>query len=216
MESGTRLDAAPARRTAAPGARAYVMRERADQVARTREAILAACAALAYRTPLAAVTLARVAESAGVSVQTVLRQFGSREQLFDAADEWGQREVSAERPADPDAFDASFDALLAHYEARGDGVLLLLAQESWEPLARAVTDRGKALHRDWVRRLFAPRLAATADPAALCDQLVVVTDVYAWKLLRRDRGLDAATTGRRMRTLVDAVLAAAAPGASPS
>ena len=189
-----------------PAAHRYVMRKRADQTARTREAILTACVTLAYQVPLSAVTLSRVADRAGVSVQTVLRQFGSREQLFDAAYERGLREVSAERPADPEAFDASFDALVAHYEARGDGVLLLLAQESWEPLAKAATDRGRALHRDWVRRLFAPQVAAASDPEALCDALVVVTDVYAWKLLRRDCGLDVATTARRMRALVDAVL----------
>ncbi len=196
-------------------ARRYVMRERADRVERTRGSILAAGVALAFEVPLAAVTLSRVAERAGVSVQTVLRQFGSREGFFDAAGEWSQRQVSDERPADPDAFDASFDALVAHYETRGDGVLLLLAQESWEPLARDATRRGKAFHRDWVRRLFAPWLTAAGDPEALTDELVVVTDVYAWKLLRRDRGLDVQATAHRMRHLVDAVLAAAAGDRPP-
>jgi AcrR family transcriptional regulator len=190
-------------------ARSYVMRERADQIAHTREVILSSCAALAYELPLSAVTLALVADRAGVSVQTVLRQFGSREQLFDEAHALAVGEVSDERPADPAQPDRSFAALLAHYEARGDGVILLLAQESWEPHARRATDRGKALHRDWVRTLFAPQIAAAAHPEALTDALVVVTDVYAWKLLRRDRALDASTTAHRMRALADAVLASA-------
>jgi AcrR family transcriptional regulator len=195
----------------AVSARTYVMRERADRIAHTREAILSSCAALAYEQPLAAVTLSLVAERAGVSVQTVLRQFGSREQLFDEAVTFAAAEVSDERPADPGHLDRSFEALCAHYEARGDGVILLLAQESWEPHARRATERGKALHRDWVRTLFEPQIAAAADPEALTDALVVVTDVYAWKLLRRDRGLDAPTTAHRMRALAEAVLAAATP-----
>lgn len=195
--------------------RAYVMRERADHAARTRDAILSSCVALAYEMPLAAVTLSLVAERAGVSVQTILRQLGSRERLFDEAHAFALREVSDERPADPDDLDGSLAALAEHYEARGDGVLLLLAQESWEPHARITTDRGRALHREWVRRVFAPHLAAAGDPDALTDALVVVTDVYAWKLLRRDRGLDAATTARRMRGLVNAVLEAAAAAAPP-
>lgn len=195
--------------------RTYVLRERADQVERTRESLLRACVQLAYEVPLATLTLARVADRAGVSVQTVLRQFGSREGLLDAAHEWGLRQVVAERPADPGALDASLEALSAHYEARGDGVLLLLGQESFEPTARLVTERGKDLHRQWVRALFAPWLAVAPDPDALCDQLVVVTDVYAWKLLRRDRGLDAARTASRMRALVDAVLAVSTPAVVP-
>ncbi|MBN9327240.1 TetR/AcrR family transcriptional regulator [Cellulomonas sp. 73-145] len=197
------------RTTASP--RAYVMRERAEQVEHTRRSALVACAELAYEVPLAALTLARVAERAGVSVQTLLRQFGSREGLLDAAHEWGVREVLAERPADPGDLDASFDALMTHYEARGDGVLLLLGQESFEPRARLVTERGRQLHRDWVGTVFAPWLDVARDPEALWDELVVVTDVYAWKLLRRDRGMDAAWTARRMRALVDAVLAATTP-----
>ncbi|WP_165314415.1 TetR/AcrR family transcriptional regulator [Agromyces protaetiae] len=198
--------------------RDYVMRDRAEQVERTRDAILASVVALAYTTPLSLLTLERVGRQAGVSVQTVLRQFGSREALLESANAWATRVVLDERPADPAQFEASFEALIDHYELRGDGVLLLLGQESWEPVAREATAGGKALHRDWVERLFAPQLAQAIDPDALTDQLVVVTDVYAWKLLRRDRGLDLATTARRMRGLVDAVLAAndASPAGTPA
>ena len=56
------------------------------------------------------------------------------------------------------------------------------------------------------RDTFAPFLATSADPEALLDLLVVATDVYTWKLLRRDRGLSRDRTEQRMRALVDALL----------
>lgn len=205
-------------KTTEPRPRPYVMRERADRVARTRAAILDAVIALGTTQPLASVTLPAVARRAGVSVQTVLRQFGSRDATLDAAVERNQREVVAERTVDPRDLDNSLEALVDHYEARGDGVLLLLAQESWEPLAARITGDGKRLHREWVEAVFARPLATLPDDArpAVVDQLVVATDVYAWKLLRRDRGLDRDTTLGRMRSLALAVLAAHGTGTAPA
>ena len=63
-----------------------------------------------------------------------------------------------------------------------------------------ITRTGKALHRAWVEEVFAPYLAEADDRDELADLLVVATDVYTWKLLRRDRGLGRDRTERRMRT----------------
>ena len=98
---------------------------------------------------------------------------------------------------------AAMRTLADHYERLGQTALLMLAQEAHDDLARKVTDRGKAMHRQWVTEAFAP---ATADERVL-DLLVVATDVYTWKLLRLDRGHSRAVTERRMHDLVDAVLA---------
>jgi predicted acylesterase/phospholipase RssA len=57
------------------------------------------------------------------------------------------------------------------------------------------------MHRAWVHDAFEPHDESTLD------LLVVATDVYTWKLLRLDRGHSRAVTERRMRALVDAVLA---------
>ena len=65
--------------------------------------------------------------------------------------------------------------------------------------------------------VYAGRVITDANKPALGPSTVVVTDVYAWKLLRRDRGLDVATTARRMRALVDAVLMPAlTPAGTPA
>ena len=63
------------------------------------------------------------------------------------------------------------------------------AGELGEAFAARVTDHGRQVHRRWVTETFGP---ASADRRALrdggcVDLLVVATDVYTWKLLRRDR-----------------------------
>ncbi|MGR2753724.1 TetR/AcrR family transcriptional regulator [Agromyces arachidis] len=188
--------------------RTYTMRARAEQVEQTRRRILDALVALAAERPLAACTLPAVAERAGVSVQTVLRTFGSRDELFAAVLDRTTPEVLAERAVDPDDVPATIAALIDHYEARGDGVLLLLGQEGWEPLAARVTDLGRRLHRDWVVRAFARELGLLAPPRReeAVDLLVAATDVYAWKLWRRDAGRSRDETLARMIALVGSVV----------
>ena len=188
--------------------RPYTMGARAEQVERTREQVLAAAIALSGELPLASCSLPLVAERAGVSVQTILRQFGSRDELFDAAVERGLATIVDERVADPDDVEASIASLIAHYERLGDAVLLLLGQERWEPRARRITDGGRRMHRAWVEQVFARALEgrAPADREATVDLLVAATDVGTWKLWRRDRDLGrAATTGRMLRLAASVV-----------
>jgi AcrR family transcriptional regulator len=187
--------------------RTYTMRARAQQAEQTRDRILDAVIALGSERPLAACTLPAVADRAGVSVQTILRIFTSRDGLFEATLAHGSEQVLAERRADPDDVDGSIESLVDHYETHGDGVLLLLGQESWEPFAARVTTEGKRLHRAWVESVFADSLDAAeqASRDALVDLLVVATDVYAWKLLRRDRRLSRDEAAERMRRLIAAV-----------
>lgn len=188
--------------------RSYTMRARAEQAEQTRRRILEATIALAFEVPLASCTLPAVAERAGVSVQTILRGFGSRDGLFEAAIEHGRAEVLAERPADPDDLARSIDLLLDHYERRGDGTLLLLGQESWEPVALRVTTAGRAAHRAWVERAFTHSLDRRVPAARddVVDLLVAATDLYTWKLWRRDRGLSRGLVREHMLQLVAAII----------
>ncbi len=58
---------------------------------------------------------------------------------------------------------------------------------------------GRANHREWIEGVFGrPDLLA---------ELTVATDVYAWKLLRRDLDLSAPATCGAMETTVRALLA---------
>jgi AcrR family transcriptional regulator len=188
--------------------REYRMVRRGAAVAATRERILAATIELGYEELDLDPTLERIAARAGVSVQTVLRRFGSRAALLDEALAAARADVVAERVPLAGEHDPLLP-LLAHYRLRGAFSLRMLAREDTDARAAEITARGKQLHRDWVGTAFADRLARH-DPArleALTDLLVVATDVYAWKLLALDRRLPEALVLDRMHTLVDAILA---------
>lgn len=187
--------------------RLYTMTTRADTVAATRRRILTACMELHGQRLMADISLGDIADRAEVSVQTVLRHFGSRPQLVESAFEFALAEVSDERKAPVGDARRAVRVIVEHYERRGDAALIMLAQEDDEGLMQRITTVGKAMHRAWVEEVFAPYLDRAADTGALTDLLVVATDVYAWKLLRRDRRLSRARTETRFHALVSAVLA---------
>ena len=190
------------------------MTARADAVAQTRERILRAVIWLAGRGPLAAISLADVAAEAGVSVQTVLRQFGSRDELIDAAVEMAHQRIATERHVREGDVPAALSALVDSYETGGDGSILMLGQESTDLRAARITALGRTFHRTWVEDVFTHLLGDATGPEReeMIDMLVIATDVYTWKLLRRDRGLAPDVVKERMVKLAGAVVGGASHG----
>lgn len=178
------------------------MGARALAVQDTRARILDAIFRLGTQRLFPEISLDDVANEAGVSVQTVLRQFGSRAGLIEANIEYAIGQIAEERETPVGDVDAAVRVICEHYESRGDIAILMLAQENSDPQVSELTERGRIMHRNWVSEVFAP--FTTHD--AMVDLLVVATDAYTWKLLRRDRGLSRAQTERRMNTLVHAIL----------
>jgi AcrR family transcriptional regulator len=182
------------------------MRARAEAAVATRERIVAAAVAVFWERPVDEISLAEVARRAGVSVQTVIRRFGGKKGLLAAATQHELERVGAERDlAAPDDPAGAVRILVNHYEDLGDGVLRLLAAEERIPGLREVADTGRAYHRDWCKRVFAPALAAHGRAARRrrLAQLVAVTDVLTWKLLRRDQGLSREETELALRELLE-------------
>ena len=182
--------------------RTYTMTARAEAAEATRRRVLDAMITLAGERPFAEITLDAVARRASVSVNTVMRQFGGRDGLMTAAMDTAMAETEEERRAPAGDPAAAMRIIVDHYERRGRTALLMLAQEEHDEFARKVTDRGKAVHRDWVRDAFSP----DTDDDAVLDLLVVATDVYTWKLLRLDRGHSRTATEHLMHDLVTAIL----------
>jgi hypothetical protein len=103
--------------------------------------------------------------------------------------------------------EALVDVVVDDYEQVGDVVLRMLAQESRWPALQALCDRGRFEHRRWVSSAFASHIDGTAAQRRACtDGLVVATDIYTWKLLRRDMGRSIKATKRTMLRLVRGVL----------
>jgi AcrR family transcriptional regulator len=189
--------------------RKYDMGTRQQAKTATRDAIIRAAidTILAERT--FSVTLPAVAQRADVTVKTLLRHFGSREALIDAA--WSQAfdEVMAERTPPPGDLDGALKVLIAHYEHIGDLGLAMLADEK-DPRAERMNTAGRVGHREWVQNVFADWLPEQgAARSRLIDVLVVATDVYAWKLLRLDRRLSVDDVHDRMLLMTEALVAKA-------
>lgn len=189
--------------------RTYEMRARADAKAQTRTRILSAVRQLAEETLNLDPTLDAVAAAAGVSVQTVLRHFGSRDRLFDAALTAASAEMVDERAAPVGDIPGAVRAIVEHYELRGDFVLGLLTREPLDARIAQVVAHGRTVHRAWVQEVFAPLLPTGGDRDPTTDLLVVATDVFTWKLLRRDRGLEREVVQARIERLVRGVLSTA-------
>jgi AcrR family transcriptional regulator len=177
--------------------RPYVMTARAESAHRTGERILDAAITLFWQAPTDQLSLDAVAREAGVSVQTVIRRFGGKDGLLAAA---GQREaarVGAQRGEAPVGdVPRAVRVLVDHYEEMGEHVLRLLAEEPRVPGLAPVVAQGRAVHREWCSRVFAPALAPRrgADRARLLAQLVAVCDVQTWAQLRLHAGLSRSQT----------------------
>lgn len=183
--------------------RSYTMGARADAVAETRRRIIEALFELGRERMFPDISLDDVAAAAGVSVQTILRHFKSRAGLTEATMDHAIAVVTEERHAPVGDVDAAVAVIVGHYEDRGRTALLMLAQEASDPQVAQLTRRGRAMHRTWVRNVFAP-FAGPRDP--LIDLLVVATDVYTWKLLRLDRRCSRARTEQLIHRLVTSIL----------
>ena len=191
------------------GKRRYRMGARAEAVAATRQAIVDAYLALVVDREYDEITLESVAERAGVTVQTVIRRFGSKEELFaTVARETAAQEVAFRAEAIPGDVRDAVRSLVARYERIGDVVLRVLAQEDRFPALREVTDEGRKIHYGWVERAFSPFLEplSPGERRRRRGQLVALTDIFIWRLLRRDLGFGQRQTELAMTEMIDALL----------
>ena len=188
-----------------PQKRPYRMRARAEAAAETGRRILEAVIELHRERYYDQVSLEDIAERAGVTVRTVIRRFGSKERLIEAAAEEGTRQVTHQRYQAPIGdIEGAVENLMDHYEEWGDTALRLLAQEERVPAFRSITDAGRAFHYEWVERTFGPLLAERTgeERMRLRAELIAVCDVYFWKLLRRDLGLSREQTELALRETI--------------
>lgn len=195
-------------RTASKASRPYRQDARASAAKATGERILRAFLARIETQWFEDITLEAVARDAGVSVQTVIRRFGGKDGLLEGAMGMVDKAVHRRRTTEPGGISRAIAVLSQDYEASGDLVCRLLDQEHRHPALKVVTDAGRVHHRAWLAAVFADWLK-DADPAVnrtRLDALVVATDLYVWKLLRRDMGRPVEAFTTLSETLVRAVL----------
>jgi AcrR family transcriptional regulator len=156
------------------------------------------------------ITLDRVAEDAGVTVQTVIRRFGGKSGLLAEAIEAMRFQVKERRATAHKSLGQLVKHLVDGYEASGDTIMRLLALEERHAVLHEHLNLARAWHRDWVRKAFADELGKLRPKQceAALDALVILTDVYAWKLLRRDLKRSIQATGATLQTMIRSTMAA--------
>jgi len=190
-------------------ARPYRQAARAQSVETTRKRIAEAFFDCWRERWFDEITLEDVAQRAGVSVRTLMRQFDSKEGLVAGSIGYMAPEITEGRTVVPGDVDAVIERLFENYEQDGDATIRALAQEGRLPALAPLLANGRAGHRAVTAANFAPWLDALPERqrAATLDALVIATDVYTWKLLRRDIGRTEEQSKATVRMIVDAVLA---------
>ncbi len=171
--------------------RRYAMAARAAKAEATKARIRLSAMELYCQRPIEDFTLEEVADRAGVAVRTVLRAYPSKDELVYAAlDQMAAGGVYL-KPTPPGDIKAGVSAFFDIYETVGDLVLQRLSDERRRPALKPSLDQGRENHRDGVKVIFAPQLEQRrgAARAELFNMLVIMTDAYVWKLLRRDMAL---------------------------
>jgi len=159
--------------------------------------------------PFELVTLAAVAERAGVGMQTVIRRVGTKDGLVEAVGEWVAPQVraalGAPLSADPAVVAAAFRR---HYTQWGAVLERTQSQEDSSPALQVSAENGRTAHRRWIAAAFADFLATVPAPArgpALAE-LVAVTGVELWLVLTKYEGLSPDQAEDTVTTLISACL----------
>src|SRR6516164_6581886 len=123
--------------------RTYRQAARAEAAQITGRRIVAAFARSLETDWVEDITLDQVAREAKVSVQTVIRRFGGKQGLVEAVVKDVDRQVRGVRGVPRGDLRTAVANLCADYEATGEMVLRLLAQEERYPAFKPFIDYGR-------------------------------------------------------------------------
>jgi len=172
-------------------ARKYQMTSRAQSAENTSADIIRVLGELWIEHSIHDITLDMIAAKAGITVRTILRKFGSKEGLFEAAlktDAGGLHAIKDQ--AETGNIERAASLLMQEYEVTGMAGIRTLAIENELPIAAKILKKGREMHMKWCERVFSPYLPKSDHKKykIMLGAFYSVTDVYKWKLLRKDLG----------------------------
>lgn len=184
------------------------MGARADAVSATRERIVAAATELLMEQPYEDVTLVAIAKAAGLSHQTILNHYESKEGVARAvAAAIGADTTAARAAAAPGDVAGAVRVLVGEYERIGDANVRWAATADRLGELAEVLDGARQSHQAWLAEIFGGSLPTEARARRRrLHALHAATDVYTWKLLRRDLRLSRNETEKIIAELVVGVL----------
>ena len=155
------------------------------------------------------ITLEMVAKEAGVTTKTILRKFESKGGLTNESLSYLAAEIESERTLTRvGGIDDVLKALLSNYEKMGEAAIRTINLESELEIARQIGAKGRAVHRDWCKRMFASYLpdVRSIDYEIQLTSFIAATEIYLWKLMRKDLKLSKQTTFLIFKNLVEGLI----------
>ena len=189
-------------------ARAYNMAARAEAVEARRQGILEAAYELFVTVPHDELTLEAVAERAGVSIKTVVRQFQTKDELLVACLRSGSQIEEGRREVAPGDVPGVVAVLARRYDELVDIVPRMIAlQDRIETIAAAMAGAIES-HKGWLAHVFAPWLPP-AGPVRKRRIMALygATEIHVWWMWRRRLGLGPKAAAAAMRETLDALVA---------
>lgn len=176
---------------------------------KTKLDIIKAIGSLWTKHSIKEITLNMIAEEAGVTTRTILRKFGSKEGLIEESLAYDPAEISRDREmAKVGDLDDILKTLLSNYEEIGDAAIRTIHLESELEIAQIIGNKGRAQHRDWCIRMFAPYLPdpQSNDYEIQLISFIASTEIYLWKLMRKDLKLSKKKTFSVFKNMLEGLI----------
>ncbi|HEV7938079.1 MAG TPA: TetR/AcrR family transcriptional regulator [Solirubrobacteraceae bacterium] len=172
--------------------REYKQVERAKAQERTREALIAAATDEFFEGNWLKTSLDSLSRRAGVTRQTLLRHFGSKDGLLMQSLMRGASQVRDQRWSTPTTdISGAVENVIEHYEEWGERSVRIGAWQRGPTVLALFSNAARQIHYDWVEHAFAQWLVKFDEEtrARRRATLIVLCDVQTWWTLSNDLGL---------------------------
>ncbi|HEY5193583.1 MAG TPA: TetR/AcrR family transcriptional regulator [Solirubrobacteraceae bacterium] len=192
------------------GNREYKQVARAQAQERTREALMGAATDEFFEGNWLKASLDSLSRKAGVTKQTLLRHFGSKDGLLMQSLMRGAAQVRDQRWSTPTSDIAgAVENVLDHYEDWGERSMRIGAWQSGPTVLAIFSNAARQIHYDWIEHAFGQWLENLSDEARMRRRaaLIVLCDVQTWWILSHDLGLPRSEVHTILTDLVKRVIA---------
>jgi AcrR family transcriptional regulator len=169
--------------------RPYKQVARAKARERTRDALLDSANEEFFEGDWLKASLESLSAKAGVTKQTLLRHFGSKDGLLIQALMRGAAQVHDQRWSAPrEDIPGTVDNLLDHYEEWGERSMRIGALQRGPAMLAIISRGARQFHYDWVEYAFGPWLKPLEGHVRMRVRasLIVLCDLQSWWILSHD------------------------------